>query len=340
MDYPDGPGDHQLFCCAQVPLESGDVLLVGGNYWEGVSPCTVATDGWASLYDRETQLITRIADIPFGQPLISDPGTTSYLRYYPTATRLPNGHILVTGGDCWDDLDTDCQIDGNPETIFQKDHAVYVPGSGWIPDEAESILDNTVNYDAWNDMPYYPRYHVLPCGLFFGGQVGTGGQVSEVWPWGGTSKINNTRVEGYRGEGACIVASLGPGATDPVRIAYAGGGGGTAAEPQLTNAERITYTYSGGAWSSTGWSATGAMQSTVGGNPGGRFRADGVLLPDGQVLIVGGRTTSWARRSPCTFRTMRASCSTGPRRRGRWWLPWRTTGCTTRRRSCSRTDEW
>lgn len=31
MDYPDGPGDHQLFCCAQVPLESGDVLLVGGN---------------------------------------------------------------------------------------------------------------------------------------------------------------------------------------------------------------------------------------------------------------------------------------------------------------------
>jgi methionine-rich copper-binding protein CopC len=73
--------NNDIFCSGAVVLADGRVVVVGGH------DCTGTYTGIASLniYDPSTQTWTRGPDM-------------AYRRWYPTATLLPDGRVLVTAG--------------------------------------------------------------------------------------------------------------------------------------------------------------------------------------------------------------------------------------------------
>ena len=73
--------DNDIFCSGAVVLADGRVVVIGGH------DCTGAKTGIASLnvYDPATKTWTRGPNM-------------AYSRWYPTATLLPDGRVLVTAG--------------------------------------------------------------------------------------------------------------------------------------------------------------------------------------------------------------------------------------------------
>ena len=226
------PGSHQMFCAGHAMSPSGDILIAGGNYWDGSDTCLVATEGWAAVYDIGTKTISAIADMPWGEhvPTWTAPNDSSYLRYYPTVTPLPNGKLVIVGGDYWVDLNSNCRQDTG-ETPLQRAIGIYTEGAStvWSDEGDESILDNTASggYQRWSDMPYYPRIKILPCGYFFGGQDGQNPNVTystELLQWGAAARDTSEKLETFRVEPGCAVLTMGPESTDNVTILMAGGG--------------------------------------------------------------------------------------------------------------------
>ena len=79
-----------LFCAGQVPLADGRILFVGGQLdWTGGDNFFGLNQIW--IFDPVAETWTRQVDMRHG-------------RWYPTATRLPDGRVLITSG--WDETGT------------------------------------------------------------------------------------------------------------------------------------------------------------------------------------------------------------------------------------------
>lgn len=71
-----------LFCCGHTPSASGNVVVVGGHR---------AQNNWKSgmqslrIFDRNLRTLTTVSQM-------------RHPRWYPTATLLPNSHVLIMGG--------------------------------------------------------------------------------------------------------------------------------------------------------------------------------------------------------------------------------------------------
>ena len=129
-----------LFCSAQTVLPwSGQVLITGGdeNGLPGGGFNDAVND--VNLFNPDSATLTRMAD------------SMSHARWYPTATTLPNGEILVHGG-------RDDKPANKPALVPE----VYSPASGWrrLTNAASRAV-----YDAgrW----WYPRSWVAPNGKVF-----------------------------------------------------------------------------------------------------------------------------------------------------------------------------
>lgn len=128
-----------IFCAAQIVLPStGQVLLPGGD-----------TVGGANIAIRDTAIFDGQSNE------MKDAGfSLSFPRWYPTATTLPNGEILLQGG-------SDVGVAGNG--ILTPE--IYNSKSGW-----RSLLGAYSEYAYGNDFKrwWYPRSWVTPNGRVFG----------------------------------------------------------------------------------------------------------------------------------------------------------------------------
>lgn len=129
-----------LFCSAQTVLShSGQVLLTGGE--ESGFPAGVHNNAVndVNLFDPASQSVTRLAD------------SMSRARWYPTATALPNGEVLIHGGR-----------DDKPAETPAIMPEVYQPGNGW---RRLTGAASTAVYGSgrW----FYPRSWVAPNGKVF-----------------------------------------------------------------------------------------------------------------------------------------------------------------------------
>ncbi|HKE44065.1 MAG TPA: galactose oxidase-like domain-containing protein, partial [Steroidobacteraceae bacterium] len=121
--FTDATVGDNLFCSGHVELADGRILVVGGH----ISAHTGIPD--ANIFNPATETWTSVASMQFP-------------RWYPTATRLPDGRVLVNSGE------TNC------DRCFVTTPEIYNPATNtW------SQLTG-----AQQSLPYYPHLYVLPDG--------------------------------------------------------------------------------------------------------------------------------------------------------------------------------
>ncbi len=217
-------------------LPSGQVLVTGGTpCGDIIGDCPPGPRGSAELYDPITRTWT-------------DTGSFAVARWYHTATLLPNGQVLVAGGQA-----------GNPRNPGENQTSaeLYDPATGmWTPTGSMSIAHS------------YHTATLLPTGqvLVAGGYSGSNALSAELYDpatgvWTPTGSLPVGRWD--------HTATLLP--NGQVLVA---GGLGTDGVTHLASAE--LYDPSTGSWRETGSMAHERSSHTA------------TLLPNGQVLVAGG----------------------------------------------------
>lgn len=192
------PLPSNLFCAGHTLLEDGRVFVVGGHIAENTGLPDV------SIFDPSDNSWTRLPDMLVG-------------RWYPSATVLANGDVLVLGG-----RDQNMNYAETPE-IWN--------GSSWIRLTGPGVQ---------RPRPYYPRMFLAPNGkTFFAGEEPA---TRYFDPSGnGHWEASIARVLPLdRDYGSAVMYQ-------PGRILYTGGG-----RPPTNTAEIIDLNQSSPSWSMTG----------------------------------------------------------------------------------------
>ena len=261
-----------IFCAGHAFLPNGRLFVAGGHIADGLGlPDT-------HIFDVGTQTWQAMAPMRRG-------------RWYPTATTLPNGQVVVLAG-----TDQNFANVGVPEVWT---------GSSWRALTGANRV-----------FPYYPRAFVAPDGrVFYAGEEKTSRWLSTANAGGWTT--GPSHISGARDYGAAVMYL-------PGKILYVGGG------RTLASAETIDLTSGAPAWRSTGsmayprrhlnatilptgevlvtggtrgtsfnelslavrvaeiWNpAAGAWRQVAGNAVNRGYHSTSVLLPDGRVLHAG-----------------------------------------------------
>ena len=187
------PG-YDIFCAGHVFLEGGRLFVAGGHIQSGVGLPNATT------YDPFNNLWTLVPDMHAG-------------RWYPTATRLGNGDILVVSGT----------IDGTLgentlPSVFQVQSSTWRHLTG-----AEMVLD------------LYPRMHLTSDGRVFNSAPSTVSRVLNT-STGAWSVVANHSLDLYRDYGSSMMYS-------PGKILVVGG-----SDPPTETAEVIDLNVPSPAW--------------------------------------------------------------------------------------------
>ena len=176
------PLTWDMFCSGMVILPDGRPFILGGTLQYDPFYGQVRT----SAYDSTSNTFTEIQSMAHG-------------RWYPTATVLGDGRVMVFGGF----RDT-----GGTNTFVE----IYALGSGWGPAVAA----------PWTP-PLYPRLHLLPNGnVFYSGSTTTSrifSPATNTW----TTAVAKTNFSGTRTYGSSVLLPLTPGNNYAPRVMILGG---------------------------------------------------------------------------------------------------------------------
>jgi hypothetical protein len=222
-------------------MHNGQVLIVSGS---GNLPSD--TSYMAGVWNPQTGTFTTqplnwdmfcngMIELPDGRPFIlsgtlqydpfhGDPRTSSYNpatgtfvdlqpmahgRWYPTATTLGNGQVMVFSG-----------LDENGDTNTTVE--IYTVGSGW-----------SQPYQAPWTPPLYPRMHLLPNGTVFYSGSTTSSSIfnpsNQVW----TTGVAITNYSGTRTYGSSVLLPLTPANGYDPRVMIMGGGNPATATTEI-----------------------------------------------------------------------------------------------------------
>lgn len=259
MGRPDGMGD--LFCAGQTILADGTILAAGGSTWQTLTDpdyrgfVSGLEDAWR--FDPATMEWGREPDMQVP-------------RWYPTLMTLPDGSALAASGI------RDLAQPQTHNTLMET-----FDGSAWSPVEGGDNL-----------LPMYPRLFTVPSGpmkgdLFYetsGTLWGPFGERPEEAVWSleqvfdadaGDWRVVGPSVFGARQHAATVMLPLDPADDYAARILTFGGNIGRTVA--ATNLAEVTDLAS---------DPPAHKVAAPLAHP--RWFANGVLLPDGNVLAVGG----------------------------------------------------
>ena len=227
------PTATQLWCAGQVVLKDGRVMTIGGDVaaksLQGVVDTNIfnpATNTWSHVQDMH------------------------YPRFYPTATKLPDGRILSMGGSY-----------GGIKTLNQRIQEIWDPNTGQWTVTPQSP-----------DIPYYPNEFILPDGRMVVVAATEEPMVTRVLDFA-TNTWSTVDASHIYDAGSSTMYR-------PGKILKAGNAsdGGAPAIPSLKTAYVLDMT-SG----SPAWRQVDSMTQ-------GRSFLNLTTLPDGNVLATGGDT--------------------------------------------------
>jgi galactose oxidase len=218
-----------LFCAGHAYLPDGRLFVAGGHISDG--------DGidWAGTYDHGTNTWNPLPDMNGG-------------RWYPTATTLVDGRVLVISGSAA--AHGTIEVNAVPEISDGGDD------SPWQP-----IVD-------FIGLPLYPRMHVAP-----DGRVLMAGSNAMTYlldtRGGGTWTPLAPRALGSREYGSSVMYA-------PGKVIYVGGGNDAGSDLPTAATEVIDLTEP-----TPTWRPAASMQHR-------RRQHNATVLPDGTVLVTGG----------------------------------------------------
>jgi hypothetical protein len=188
------PG-YDIFCSGHAFLADGRLFVAGGHIQDNVGLPS------ASTYDPFTNLWTSVSDMNAG-------------RWYPTATTLANGDVLVTSGSI-----NGSQGENRLPEVFQV-------GSGAWRD----LTNAQISLDL------YPRMHLAPNGRVFNSAPSTVTRYLDTSGTGAWTVVANHSVNVYRDYAPSVMYDNG-------KVLVVGGG-----DPPTNTAEVIDLNASTPAW--------------------------------------------------------------------------------------------
>jgi hypothetical protein len=262
--------DGDIFCAGHTFLPDGRLLIAGGTYKYDVSIRGIPLRPFSGLehsyiFDPTSLTWTRINDLSSG-------------RWYPTCILLSDGRVLTMAG-----------LTKSFPWVFLNKLEVYSKKSGWLQIKGA---------DRW--IPMYPRLHLLPSGdVFYVGSYNT----HYTFPFylrafpSSLFNVNEKRwttiglpLNIKREEGTSVLLPLLP-PDYPARVLLIAGGlqpGNVA----INNVEMIDFSDVPPKYKSK-------RQLT---HP--RYYCYAVLLPDKQVLVLGGKRGKKSHHSPHNMRSI------------------------------------
>jgi Domain of unknown function (DUF1929)/Glyoxal oxidase N-terminus len=270
------PLARNLFCAGHCFLPDGRLFVAGGqSLSQTVGQVIGGTIGWpwgaahgadhdVHIFEPVSQTWTRYLDMPAA-------------RWYPTCVTLPDGRALVVSG-FW----------SHRHSLVNEDYEISMPGTGILGQRARFVAGICL----------YPSIFVLPGGalfvhsrnatFLFTPDSAAGGSLGRTLTQVSFTVAPTTR--NYPGAAGCVLLPLRPQQSWQARVLVFGGGGAT--EDKLNHLTPATgsteiFTYVPGAARQPGWRAVTSLS-----NP--RFMCDGVLLPNGTLLAIGGVATGTA----------------------------------------------
>jgi hypothetical protein len=243
-----------IWCAGQTLLADGRVLVAGGNLaYERPGEYTFKGLNQIWIFDPDDETWTRGPDMRHG-------------RWYPTTTRLPDGRVLITAG--WDESG---RMVPGPQN--NTDVEIYTPA-------ADGHGPGTIARVADRNMVYYPHWFVLPDGRAL--LVSPRNYESAIlnpasWSW---TDIPDAAVSRQYGYGSGVLLPGGPGGSYRVMLL----GGGDDESPSYPNAGTASTEVFDASNPSAGWSPRASL-------PQARRNLNTVILPDGNLLAVGGNSS-------------------------------------------------
>lgn len=218
-------------CAAVVPLSDGRILAVGGIAKGNVGIKNVL------LFDPATLTWTAQPPTPLG-------------RYYPTATRLADGRVVISGGTT---------VTGAPNDTVE----VYTP-----PPAGSTV--GTLTRVSDHHSTIYPRQYLMPDGKVL--EV-TGNKASlldpATWLW--------SPLPSPSGHGTGQTFTLLPGSpAGSTKVMVVGGLSGASGHPALSKAETFDESTP-----TVGWKTVASLPQT-------RAHMASAWTPNGQLIGVGG----------------------------------------------------
>ena len=238
-----------IWCGGQVLLADGRVLVVGGNLKYEIGGTGGSFKGLNQIwiFDPTTETWTQGPNMQHG-------------RWYPTATKLPDGRVLISAG--WDET-------GGGAAANNQDIEVYTPA-------ADGHGPGTVQVVASRNTDYYPHLYVLPDGrVILAGPRDVDTAILNPANWTFTD-IPDLKINLDYGYGAGVLLPGPPSGSNKVLLI---GGANGVADTSTATTEQFDASNP-----SAGWSFKAPL-------PQSRRNVNGVILPDGKILAVGGNTT-------------------------------------------------
>jgi galactose oxidase len=233
-----------LFCSGHTFLEDGRLLVVGGHNADsdGISQ--------ASLYDATADTWTDT------EPM-STPNGEAVRRWYPTATTLPNGDVLVLSGSYIDPARPAGQ-----QTVVVDLLQIWSNGTWKIISEANGMPLNFFG------LPLFPRMHVASDGRVFMSGTNDRTLLLKTTTPGEWDDVD-IRELGNRDYCPSVIYNLD-------KFIYIGGGNDQGSHAPTAEVEIIDLKAN-----PPHWSKTKPMNFP-------RRQHNATVLPDGSVLVVGG----------------------------------------------------
>jgi Domain of unknown function (DUF1929)/Concanavalin A-like lectin/glucanases superfamily/Bacterial Ig-like domain (group 2)/Chitobiase/beta-hexosaminidase C-terminal domain/PKD domain len=237
------PLQYDMFCNGMVTLPDGRQFVLGGTI---LYHPNFTGDPRASAYDSTTGNFVELQSMAHG-------------RWYPTATTLSDGSIMVSSG-----------LDENGATNTTIE--IYKVGVGW---------SQPYSPPGWMP-PLYPRMHLLPNGTVFysGSTTGSATFNTTTHTW---TNVATTNYSGTRTYGTSVLLPLMPANNYDPRVMIMGGN-----DPATASTEIIDLGATNPVWCSSiaqpkaGCSVYGPPMSEP------RIEMDAVILPNGKVLALNG----------------------------------------------------
>lgn len=283
-----------LWCGGHTFLPNGKLLFVGGtSYYPPVPDPFYGGLKEAFLFDPFTETWERLGDMQVG-------------RWYPTLVRLADDRVLTLSG-----LEYRPPTETPEKNVFKILFELITKMPEYITRVQEVFDPETKTWSrmkADRKLPLYPRMHLLPDGdVFYSGVFNThfftpGRYPSACWSprtqeW---TEVGGRHGKKNREEGISILLALRPPRYQP-QILIAGGGTHNLGRIIMS----LLHSIGKDSWSSffsfltsvqdsaermdlslpsPRWTLMNKMHHK-------RIHANGVLLPDGNVLVVGGMSS-------------------------------------------------
>lgn len=239
---------YDLFCSGHVLMTDGRLFAPGGHIADGVG------EAKASIYDPTSNIWTRVTDMNAG-------------RWYPTATVLGNGDLLVEAGTV--DIATDVN---KTAQIWQ------IASSTWRNLSTAAVQHGV--FPAWAN--YYPFMYVAPNGKVFNAGPQKMSRYLDPTGTGAWTEVAASSLD-YRDYGTSVLYDDGKvmihGGNPPEGYAQPSIYAQTATVYPSRVTEVINLNDATPVWRQTTPANTGRRHGTA------------VLLPDGKVFLCNGSSS-------------------------------------------------